>query len=288
MLEYADAIERAMYNGVLAGMSLTGTRFFYTNPLQRRTHRASEPLNSGERAPWFPCACCPPNLMRLLSSWQQYLATSDDGGVQIHQYGTADIRATIPAGPGGEVASAEANVQLAVSTNYPWHGRVSVHIVQTPDQPWTLSLRVPRWSRSATITGPGESAPTSATPGTTELFRQWVAGDTVVLDLDLPVRITEPDPRIDAVRGCVAIERGPLVYCIESADVPPDVQLEDLHMDPVRQPVTMARPDVGDAIIGVSAPVVHPPSGTALMAGAIPYYAWANRRVDGMRVWIPR
>jgi DUF1680 family protein len=226
--------------------------------------------------------------MRMLSSWQQYLATSDDGGVQIHQYGTADIRATIPAGPGRLEGSAEANVRIAVRTDYPWRGRVSVHIVQTSEQPWTLSLRVPRWSRSATITGPGESAPTSAAPGTTELFRQWVAGDTVILDLDLPIRITEPDPRIDAVRGCVAIERGPLVYCIESVDVPPDVQLEDLHWDPARQPVSIGRSDLGDAVIGVDAPVVHPPSGTALLAGAIPYYAWANRRVDGMRVWIPR
>jgi uncharacterized protein len=272
--EYADAIERAMYNGVLAGLSLDGTHFFYTNPLQRRTNRASEPLNSGQRAAWFPCACCPPNLMRTLSSWQQYVATSDDAGVQIHQYGAADITA--------------GDIRLAVRTDYPWHGRVSVHIVQTSDQPWRLSLRVPGWCRSATLTGPGEAATTAATPGTTELFRQWAAGDTVVLDLDLPVRITEPDPRVDAVRGCVAIERGPIVYCIESADVPRGVQLEELHWDPARQPVTVARPDVGDGIVGVSVPMLRLPSGAALTAGAIPYYAWANRRVDGMRVWIPR
>jgi DUF1680 family protein len=86
----------------------------------------------------------------------------------------------------------------------------------------------------------------------------------------------------------VAIERGPLVYCIESEDVPRDVQIEDLHWDPVRQPITVARPDIGAGVIGVDAPVVHSASGVALTAGAIPYYAWANRPVDGMRVWIPR
>ncbi len=207
--EYADAIERAMFNGVLSGIALTGNRFFYTNPLQRRTRRASEPLNSGERSPWFPCACCPPNLMRLLSSWQQYVATSDDDGVQIHQYGAADIRAGISAG----------DVRLGVSTDYPWHGRVSVHIVQTSEQPWALSLRVPGWCRAATITAPGDAAPTPAKSGTVELLRIWRPGDVVTLDLDLPVRATEPNPRIDAVRGCIAFERGPLVYCIESADV---------------------------------------------------------------------
>ena len=276
--EYADAIERAMYNGVLSGISLTGNRFFYTNPLQRRTRRASEPLNSGERAAWFPCACCPPNLMRLLSSWQQYVATSDDDGVQIHQYGAADIQAGISAG----------DVRLGVRTDYPWHGRVSVHIVQTSEQPWALSLRVPGWCRTATVTAPGEAAPAPAKAGTIELVRQWRPGDTVILDLDLPVRATEPDPRIDAVRGCIAFERGPLVYCIETADVPPKTQLEDIRWDPERVPKTVARPDIGDGIVGVSVPVRDPASGDAVAAGAIPYFAWANRGVEGMRVWIPR
>jgi uncharacterized protein len=284
---YADSIERAMYNGVLSGISLTGTRFFYVNPLQCRTHRANEPPGHSERAPWYPCACCPPNLMRLLSSWQQYLATSDDTGVQIHQYATADIQADVAGG----------TVRLSVRTDYPWHGRVAVHIVQAPDRPWTLSLRVPQWAGSAMLTGAGGSGPLAAGQGSVERSRLWAAGDTIVLDLDLPVRVTEPDPRIDAVRGCVAVERGPLVYCIESADVPPRTQLEDLHWDPRREPVAVPRPDIGDAVVGITVPVVRrqaADSGTAdssaadLSAGAVPYFAWANRRVAAMRVWIPR
>ena len=95
---YADAIERAVYNGVLSGLSLRGTGFFYANPLQRRTHRAYEAAGSDGRAPWYPCACCPPNLMRLLSSWEQYLATADDGGIQLHQYASSDVEADIGAG----------------------------------------------------------------------------------------------------------------------------------------------------------------------------------------------
>jgi DUF1680 family protein len=284
---YADAIERAMYNGVLSGISLTGTRFFYINPLQRRTHRADEPPGHGERAPWYPCACCPPNLMRLLSSWQQYLATSDGSGVQIHQYATADIQAGVAGGA----------VRLSVSTDYPWDGRVAVHVVQAPDHPWTLSLRVPRWCRSAMLTGPGQDGPLAVAEGTVELSRLWEAGDTIVLDLDLPVRVTEPDPRLDAVRGCVAVERGPLVYCIESADLPLGSQLEDLRWDPRREPVAVARPDIGEAVMGVTIPVVRrqpadagpaDSSSAELSAGAIPYFAWANRKVEAMRVWIPR
>ena len=219
---YADAIERAMYNGVLPGLSLSGTRFFYVNPLQRRTRRAAEPPGQGARAPWYPCACCPPNLMRLLSSWQQYLASSDDTGVQLHQYASADLQADLAGGP----------VRLSVRTGYPWHGRVTVRVVEAPAEPWTLSLRVPGWCRSGTLTGPGGTTPLVAGQGTAELSRAWKAGEEVVLELDLAVRVVEPDPRVDAVRGCVAVERGPLVYCLESADLPPGSELEELRWDP--------------------------------------------------------
>jgi DUF1680 family protein len=283
---YADAVERFLYNGVLPGMSLSGTRFFYVNPLQRRTDRAWEPPGYGERAPWYPCACCPPNLMRTLSALEQYLATSDGAGVQLHQYATADLRAAVP---GGEA-------RLAVRTGYPWQGRVTVEVVEAPGRPWTLSLRVPGWCRSATLTGPGTERPRAVAAGWAELSRPWRAGDTTVLELELPVRATEPDPRVDAVRGCVAVERGPLVYCLESADLPPGVALEDLRWDPRRAPVALPRPDLGEAVVGVAVPVVRAPDGSApaddrgddLSAGAVPYFAWANRGAEAMRVWIPR
>jgi uncharacterized protein len=284
---YADAIERALFNGVLSGVSLTGTGFFYVNPLQRRTDRTYAPPGHGERAPWYPCACCPPNLMRTVSSLDQCLATSDDTGVQLHQYASADLHAELPAGA----------VRLAVRTGYPWHGRVTVEVVEAPDRPWTLSLRVPRWCRSAVLAGPDGSTPRTAGAGYAQLSPQWRAGDRTVLELELPVRVTEPDPRVDAVRGCVAIERGALVYCLESADLPPDTRLEDLRWDPWREPAAVPRPELGDEVVGIAVPVTHRPpggSGTAdasasqLWTGAIPYFAWANRGAGAMRVWIPR
>jgi len=271
---YADAIERTMFNGVLPGISMAGMRFFYTNPLQRRTHRVHNG-NDGRR-PWYRCACCPPNLMRLLSSWRQYLATHDDTGVQLHQYASATIHADLAAGP----------VRMSVRTDYPWHGQVSVHILQTPDQPWALSLRVPGWCRSATITGPDGTEPVVTGFGTVRRHRPWRAGDVVVLTLDLPVRITEPDSRVDAVRGCVAVERGPLVYCIESSGAPPQAEIEELAWDPERQPIVVPRPDIAGSMMGITVPVTYRRQQHS--AAAIPYFAWANGRVAGMRVWIPR
>jgi DUF1680 family protein len=117
------------------------------------------------------------------------------------------------------------------------------------------------------------------------------------LELELPVRVTEPHPRVDAVRGCVAVERGPLVYCLESADLPPGVALEELRWDPRREPAEVPRPDLADAVVGIAVPVVRglaaggpaAADGEAgLTAGAVPYFAWANRGAGAMRVWIPR
>jgi DUF1680 family protein len=218
--------------------------------------------------------------MRLLSSWQQYLASSDDGGVQLHQYASADLEAEVAGEP----------VRLSVRTGYPWDGRVTVEVTRAPERPWTLSLRVPGWSRSATLSGPAGAGPRSAGPGAAELSRRWAVGDTVTLELDLPVRVTEPDPRVDAVRGCVAVERGPLVYCLESADLPPGAELEALRWDPGREPAVAPRPDLGEAVVGITVPLLGPGADgpAALSAGAVPYFAWANRGARAMRVWIPR
>jgi len=292
--ECADVIERAIYNGVLPGVSLDGTDFFYDNPLQRRTVRAAAAPGHGERSGWFPCACCPPNLMRMVASWQQYLATIDAEGVRIHQYATAEIAAQTAGGP----------VRLSMRTDYPWDGQVVVDVLETSPEPWALSLRIPVWADGATIRD-GDGEPFRPQPGGSwsSGSRTWQAGDRVTLELDLRPRVTRPDPRIDAVRGCVALERGPLVYCIETADLPAGVAVEEVRVEPDVVPATVARPDVQPALVGLDLPAVqrrfagsdwpydetveHGAGGGAIAVRAIPYFAWANRTVDAMRVFIP-
>ena len=246
---YADQIERTLHNVVAACPSLAGDAFFYTNPLQVLAPGAA-------RSSWFTCACCPPNLARLLASLGGYVATADDEGIQLHLYaaGTVDAR----------LAS------LRVRTDYPWDGEIAIEVAETRTAPWTLTLRVPPWAAGATVTVDGGAEPVA--PGVVHLLRRWRPGDTVRLSLPVAPRFTEPDPQVEAVRGCVAVERGPLVYCAESLG---DVDLERI----------VVTPDGAE-----DAALADLPGTVGIAVGGltlVPYYAWANRGPSTMRVWLP-
>jgi uncharacterized protein len=282
---FADLIERTLYNGFLAGISLDGRRFFYMNPLQSRV--------GDERHTWHPVACCPPNTMRLLATIHQYIATIDRDGIQLHQYTSATIHWADPSG---------APVELRVRTRYPWEGIVDVEVVRTSSEEWTLSLRIPAWAAAATLDG----VPVPA-GGYTRLTRSWRAGDHAVLAIDLAPRLTAPNPRIDAVRGCLAVERGPVVYCIEQVDLPAHIDLPDIRLD-----ASVALADAGpiDGLAGLPGIAVSatvdaldgwkqreyrdirevPTAERSAVDDpvlAVPYFAWANRGAGAMRVWIP-
>jgi uncharacterized protein len=280
---FADLLERTLYNGFLSGFSLDGGSFFYSNPLQSR--------NGERRHRWNPVACCPPNIMRLLASLHHYLATTSDSGVQLHQYATSTIRAVVPVvGP----------IELAVETGYPWSGSVTVEVVDCGDAEWTLSLRVPAWARGAVVDGQ------PVAPGYAELTRRWRPGDRVVLELDVSPRLTAPNPHIDAIRGCLALERGPVVYCFEAGDLPAGADLADVALQREAEPADSGplAPLGGVPAVSVAGVIRDldawrqieyvdvrelPVDGVAAPARllAVPYFAWANRGDGGMRVWLP-
>jgi DUF1680 family protein len=208
--------------------------------------------------------------MRTLASLHHYLATSDEGGVQIHQYASGRIG------------------DLRVATNYPWAGRIEVEVTEPRDAPWALSLRVPAWAAGARLSVNGEALDPPA-PGYARVERTWRAGDRVVLELPLKPRLTAPHPRVDASRGCLAIERGPLVYCIEEADAPAGAIVDDLRIDPAAELRSVASSDLG-GIVAVDAAGAHEPldgRGGPATLRAIPYARWGNRGEGAMRVWIP-
>ncbi|NUP48255.1 MAG: glycoside hydrolase family 127 protein [Catenulispora sp.] len=284
--KYSDLTERTLYNAVLPGISLDGTRWLYANPLQVRDEHVDRHGDHGvSRAAWFRCACCPPNAMRLLASLPHYFASTDADGVQLHQYATGSYDA------------------VHVETNYPWHGQITVTIERAG--PWTLSLRIPAWCTDHSTTV--NDIPTTATPtdGWLRLHSDWRPGDVVSLNLTMPIRLTTADPRVDAIRGCAAIERGPLVYCLEEGDQPiPGLDAFVLDTTTTLTTTTITEPT--DPLNGVT--VIHGTSHRRIPTSpgwwpytitrsdtltaplpflAIPYYTWANRKDGAMRIWLP-
>ncbi|MFI7128135.1 glycoside hydrolase family 127 protein [Nonomuraea sp. NPDC050153] len=289
-VRYTDLIERTLYNVVATSPSPDGTAFFYANPLhQRSPGRPADPdavsprAEAGARAAWFDVSCCPTNVARTLAGLQGYLATADDDGLQLHQYAPSTIRAELPDGR-------EAAVE--VETAYPDSGTVRVRILA--DGLWTLALRVPAWATGATIAVDGRARPVE--PGLATVRRAFRAGEVITLELPMEPRFTWPDPRIDAVRGCVAVERGPEVLCAESHDLPRPGGLDALAIDPGSAP----RAEPGGALVRgrLAAPPDRPwaysgaPATPAAEAGWFdvplrPYHSWARRGPSSMRVWLP-
>jgi hypothetical protein len=277
---YADHMERVLYNGFGSAINTEGQRFFYVNPLQRREDHF-EKDDPGRRRVWFNCACCPPNIMRLIASLDHYLATESGDTLYVHQY------------TGSRLAGA--GLELEVTTDYPWSGAVYLRVLSAPEAERGLALRVPAWSASTRVSTNNDAERAGFSPGYLLIRQTWRAGDLVTLHLDMTPRWTYPDRRVDAVRGCVAVERGPLVYCFEQADQADGIGLDDLALRPGgvlgERPVTL---DGIGQTIEVTAEARHLPPGpsgapgTPVTAIAVPYFQWDNRDGRPMRVWLPR
>jgi DUF1680 family protein len=279
---YADLAERTLYNVVATSPALDGSGFFYANPLHQRVPGdppdpdAENPrASSSLRAPWFAVACCPTNVGRTLASLAAYAATVDERGVQIHQLAPCTIRTKLPDGR---------SVGVRVRTGYPWSGDVTVRVEATDGRPWRLSVRVPAWAGEAVLVDRGRRRPVGA--GYAVVDAEWAEGDEVRLELPVRPRWTQPDRRVDAVRGCVAVERGPLVYCLESTDQQPGLSLTDVLADPSGELLERgADKRLGGAVVLSSAGRVLDGNGAELRF--IPYHAWGNRGLATMRVWVP-
>jgi DUF1680 family protein len=300
-VRYADMVERVLFNAFAVGVSLDGTSYFYVNPLQVRAGHVDPEDGRGRaaRSPWYEIACCPPNVMRTLAALDHYFATTTPQGVQIWQFAPSRLSLASDAGP----------LELVVETAYPYDGKVVVRAEHSGERPCEIALRVPSWARGATGTvraGSSSAGTTELEPGTLwRVARTWQRGDELVLELPMPVRATGAHPRIDAVRGCVAFERGPLVYCLEELDAGSPELLEAVRAQPGAV-VAVAEGHIVDEPVSVlEAPVVladvtdhnrfpyssdapEPRPAAEAKVQLVPYFAWGNRRPgQTMRVWVP-
>lgn len=282
---FADLMEQTLYNGFLSGPALDGAHFFYINPLLSRGGYA--------RAEWYSVACCPPNIMRTIESIEQYMATTDASGVQLHLYHSATIH------------DPARGVALTMTTDYPWQGGVAIAVDQADGSEWTLRLRIPAWSAGATIRVNGAAPGSPAGPGAyAAITRRWQPGDHVTLELAMEPHLLEAHPLIDSTRGCVAIRRGPVLYCLEQVDHQTDIMAAQIDPDAPLSAQWM--PDLlgGVMVIRASGAALdlspwdgqlYRPVGASgaldrqpVTLTAVPYHVWGNRGPNPMRVWIPR
>jgi DUF1680 family protein len=287
---FTDWMETALYNGILAGLSLDGTSYFYQNPLaDRGGHR---------RRPWFGTACCPPNIARLLMSLPGYLYSTSPEGLWVHLYAASAVRVEVPG---------LSEVALRIETRYPWDGAVRLAIEHSPEAPWTLFLRLPGWCTKARLAVTGVAAEEEVgtlQPGTyAALRRTWRRGDVVELALPMPVRHVVSHPHVLANTARVALTRGPLVYCVEGADHP-DADVWDLELPADADLAAQEAPALlggvvvlrGEVLVRDATPWANQlycaaadqpePAPRLTSLTAIPYYAWANRAPGPMQVWL--
>lgn len=285
--QFADQMEVALYNGILAGLSLDGRTYFYQNPLANRgDHR---------RQPFFGTACCPPNVARLLMGLPGLVASVAPGEAWLHLYGDWSLDLDVP-GAG--------RLGLRVATRYPWDGHVAIDVVEAPAASISLRLRVPGWAQGATIDMAGEVLAAEAGEyAIIEGVRR--VGERLDLHLPMATRLVTAHPRVASNAGQVAIMRGPLVYCFEAVDHP-GIDLAAIEVDPTSPwdaheadglpPEIVALRTHGrvraDSVAGADAPLYRWRHGGVSDARptpliAVPYFAWANREAGPMTTWVP-
>jgi DUF1680 family protein len=292
--KFTDVIERALYNGINSGMSLDGTLYCYRNPL------AFDP-STGEkiRNPWYDVTCCPPNLERTFASLPGYFYSTSSDGIYLHLYDNSELNWHLENGVG---------LKVTQKTNYPWDGMMEVTV--TPAQPsnFTFYLRIPGWADRAQVAVNGK-AMAGAKPGEyLPIQRQWSPGDVIRLQMEMPVQVLQANPQVADDAGRVAVQRGPIIYCMEELDQPEGVAMSDLAVDLGQKPEAQFQSELKSNLLGGVVVLHH--SGVAYDRAAsrsalysrysgqqaksrrvsltfIPYYAWSNRQETSMQVWTP-
>ena len=299
--KYADVMERVWYNSMLSAIGLEGKDYFYTNPLRRGPQDV--PLMKNDSATRWPnttpnsplnCFCCPPSLARTIAQLHTYAYGLSPDAVWIHLYGGGRLDTQLPGG---------VPIKLSQQTDYPWDGKITIRLEQVPATETALLLRIPAWVSAPTVKVNGEKVTQAIQPGSyCELRRRWSAGDMVELDLPMQVVLMESHPLVEENRNHVAVMRGPLVYCLENKDLPKGVAIENVRIErdakwKVRHEANLLH---GVTVLETQAKVVpqakdadalyrRMPVANAdpISLRLIPYYAWSNRGVSEMTVWLP-
>lgn len=293
--EYADIMERTLYNGVLSGISLDGRRVFYANPLavypDALTDRGGHIKATRQKLyGWYGTACCPPNIARIIAQFPGYMYSAGRREIYIHLY--TQSRA--------EFEVAGSSVQIVQKTAYPWEGKITITLKPQKASTWTLALRIPGWCRQSRLKVSGEAL--EVTPitrkGYARIHRQWKDGDKIELILAMPPERIEAHPLVRQNCGRIALQRGPLVYCLEEVDngkalnnivLPRNARLTVKRDNTVLRGIPVIAARGRRRTLPEWKNTLYRPAGskeTSVTIKAIPYFMWENRQPGEMLVWI--
>ena len=292
--KYADIVELALYNSVLSGISLKGEEFCYNNPLNVSENLPFEQRWGNQRHPYIALSnCCAPNVTRTLAQVNNYAYNLSEEGLYVNLYGSNSLKTTTKEGK---------SIKLTQSTNYPWDGDITLNIEEIPDEDFNLFLRIPGWSRNAEILVNGEKYKGTPEPETYfHIEKELKKGDIVQLRLPMPVERMQANPLVEETKNQVAIKRGPLVYCLESEDLPEDVSINEvvLNLESGFHPEKIKIQNRN--LLGLNAKVsfdnstswknkLYTPMSSLSKKDQsvqlIPYFAWGNRNNEEMTVWM--
>ncbi len=290
---YVDVMELALYNAVLSGISLEGADYFYVNPLRHVEPLSTQLRWSRRRVPFVTSFCCPPNVLRTIAEVNGYAYSKTASAVWISLYGSSKLSTELNGAP----------LKMTQETNYPWDGLVQITVDECPSDEFALKLRIPGWTESAALFVNDERSNVKTVPATyAEIRRRWTAGDVVRLDVAMPPQLIETHPLVEETLNQVAVKRGPIVYCLESCDLPEGVRVQDIRV-PAGSKLSVRYDDrllSGISVIEATLltkraasweNALYRPIGAEqerdIKARFIPYYAWANRTPSEMSVWLP-
>ena len=292
--KYADIMELVLFNSALSGISIEGKDYFYANPL-RVCNNGFDPGNDTEfdaRQPYIPCFCCPPNLVRTIAKISGWAYSLPENGVAVNLYGGNMLATKLQDG---------STLKLIQETQYPWDGSVKITIQECKEEAFDVLLRIPDWASNSKVLVNGESTDIGVSAGKyVTLNKQWKKGDVISLEMPMDIKLLEGHPLIEEVRNQATIKRGPVVYCIESPDLPENTNILDVYL-PLNSELTVDyQPELLGGISTINANVKLRKDKKDGMyrelsnlewenytAQFVPYFSWANRGEAEMTVWVP-
>ncbi len=294
--KYADVMEQVLFNSALSGIGIEGKDYFYANPLRMVEgaikYKKKNGVEQPYRQPYLNCFCCPPNLVRTVAKVSGWAYSLTDNGLAVNLYGGNHLSTQMPDG---------SYIELSQVTKYPWEGKVDISINKCKKKAFDLSLRIPEWADGTILLVNGKDLGIEVKHGTyVTINRKWKKGDVISIDMPMKVKLMEGNPRIEETRNQVAVQRGPVVYCIETSDLPEGTEILDVYLPASSELKPEYRPDFLGGVTTISASVklrkegekgmyheLKAPQWESYNTQLIPYFCWSNRGQNEMTVWIP-